>query len=136
MTDTSPDATTRPTDAPHVRRHSRRLAASMLTMGVAHLVAPEPTHQVIPASVGSPRRWSRVVAGVEATAGVLLLIDDPRARRTGAWLALGAFTSATVAAARQAIEAGTPDSPKAVQAWVRLPLQLPALVSTYRLARA
>ena len=124
------------TDDPRVRGHARRLAASMLTVGVVHLVAPEPSHRVLPASIGSSRTWTRVVAGVEATAGVLLLVDDRRARRAGAWLAFGALTSATVAAAGQAIEAGAPRTPRAVQAWVRLPLQVPALVSTFRLARA
>ena len=122
-------------DDHRTRSRAHRLAFTMLTMGVAHLVAPEPAHQVLPASPGAPQRWSRVVAGIEAGAGVLLLVDDRRARRAGAWLALGALASSTAAAVRQAAEIGRPTSPKEVQAWARLPMQVPALLSTYRLAR-
>ena len=111
------------------------MGTSMLTMGVIHLVVPEQAHRVLPASVGSPKRWARVVALVETGAGVLLLQEDRRSRRVGGALALAALASAHAATIDQAVRAGKPTTPQAIGVWVRVPMQLPTMFTAFRLAR-
>jgi uncharacterized membrane protein len=114
----------------------KRMGAGLVSMGVLHVVAPEPFHKIIPDRLPNPRLWNLVAAGAELAAGALLLTRDPRLRRAGGWLALGTIVGVYPANIDMARKAGAPTNPKAIAAWARLPMQFPMIRTAYRLARA
>lgn len=128
------DAVAAPVD--ELANARKRMGAGLVSMGVLHVVAPEPFHKIIPEQLGNPKLWNLVAAGAEITAGALLLTADPSLRRAGGWLALGTILGVYPANIDMAIKAGAPTNPKAIAAWARLPMQFPMIRTAYRLARA
>ena len=113
----------------------RRMGASLLFMGVLHVVVPGPFLKIIPKGLGAPRFWNLLAAGAEAGAGALLLSSDPAKRRAGGWLALATIVGVYPANINMAVQAGAPTNPKALAAWARLPLQFPMIRQAYRFTR-
>lgn len=124
------------TTDPRLDASRKRMGTSLVTMGVLHVVAPDPFHKIIPEQLGSPKFWNLVAAGAELSAGALLLTSDPKLRRAGGWLALATIVGVYPANINMAIQAGKPTNPKAIGAWLRLPMQFPMIRTAYRLARA
>ena len=114
----------------------KRMGASLLFMGIAHVVVPDPFVKIIPKRLGAPRFWNLAAAAAEATAGALLLTNDPKLQRAGGWVALGTIIGVYPANIDMAIKAGPPTNPKAIATWLRLPGQFPMIRTAYRLARA
>lgn len=132
MTATEIDPTT---ETPADRATRQRMGAGLLVMGILHVVVPKPFLAIIPKQLGAPKFWNLLAAGAELGAGALLLQDDPAKRRAGAWLALLTFIGVYPANINMAIEAGAPTNPKAVGAWLRLPMQFPMIRQAYRFTK-
>lgn len=110
-----------------------RLAAFMVVAGIAHFVVPQYYERIVPRWAGDPARvvywsgWAEILCGV--------LIAVPRSRRFGAWLTLVLLVAVYPANIKMAIDAGPPDDPFAVAAWLRLPIQVPLWRWAYRHTR-
>lgn len=130
MTDTATDL-----EPAATRAMRQRMGASLLFMGILHVVMPKPFLKIIPKQLGAPRFWNLVAAGSEITAGVLLLSDDAEKRRIGAWVALATIVGVYPANINMAIAAGAPTNPKAIGVWLRLPMQIPMIRTAYQLTK-
>lgn len=117
------------------RTARQRMGGALVFMGILHVVVPKPFLAIIPKQLGTPRFWNLLAAGAELGAGALLLQEDPAKRRAGAWLALLTFIGVYPANINMAIESGAPTNPKAIGAWLRLPLQFPMIRQAYRLTK-
>lgn len=134
MTDSTPTDTAE-AEAPATRAARQRMGASLLFMGILHIVVPAPFVKIIPKRLGAPRFWNLVAAGAEITGGALLLSDDVEKRRLGAWVALATIIGVYPANIDMAIKAGPPTSPKALAVWLRLPMQFPMIRTAYQLTK-
>jgi uncharacterized membrane protein len=105
----------------------------MVVAGIAHFVVPQYYERIVPRWAGDPARvvywsgWAEILCGV--------LIAVPRSRRFGAWLTLVLLVAVYPANIKMAIDAGPPDDPFAVAAWLRLPIQVPLWRWAYRHTR-
>lgn len=130
-----------------------RLAAMMAAMGVLHFVVPGPFRSIVPRWFPWAREavmWSGVA---ELTTGVLVAV--PRTSRIGGALGVATIAAVYPANVQMAVDAsrrqysepgrsevpGQPDVPgpsvkmPAWAAWLRLPLQVPLLLTALRIAR-
>lgn len=122
-------------EAPATRAARQRMGASLLFMGILHVIVPGPFLKIIPRQLGAPRAWNLLAAGAEITAGALLLAEDDEKRRIGAWVALATIIGVYPANIDMAIRAGAPTNPKAIGAWLRLPMQFPMIRTAYQLTK-
>lgn len=125
-----------PADADPLAATRTKMGASLLFMGIAHVVVPKPFIKIIPKALGAPKFWNLAAGAAEATAGALLLSSDPKLRRAGGWVALATIIGVYPANIDMALKAGKPTTPYAIGAWLRLPMQFPMIRTAYRLARA
>ena len=109
------------------------LAALLLVMGVLHFVMPKPFMRIVPPILGHPRFWTYASGVAELLSGGLLLAG--RTRHLGGWAAAATIVAVYPANIWMAIDAGKPDNPAAIGAWVRLPFQIPLVVWALRIAR-
>lgn len=128
------------TTADHVesdqyRKLRFRIGGGLLSMGVAHVVAPDPFIKIIPERLPNPRALNLLAAAAEAAAGILLLTNDPKKQRLGGVIATATLVGVYPANIDMAIKAGPPTNPKAIAAWLRLPMQFPMIRSAYLLAK-
>jgi uncharacterized membrane protein len=116
------------TDAPPPDRIRSRyaLAGLLLVMGVLHFVVPKPFMRIVPPMLGSPRMWTYVSGVAEAVSGGLLL--STKTKHLGAWAAAATIVAVYPANIWMAMDAGKPDNPEAIAAWVRLPFQVPLVL--------
>jgi uncharacterized membrane protein len=109
------------------------LAALLLFMGVLHFVLPKPFMRIVPPFLGAPRFWTYASGVAELVSGGLLL--STRTRNLGGWAAAATIVAGYPANIWMAVDAGRPDDPAAVAAWVRLPFQVPLVIWALRIAR-
>ena len=121
-----------------VRRRARRAAlftgVALVGMGTLHLVKPEPFDQLIPAQLpGTARQWS-IGSGIAelVTAGLLL---TPATRRTGGMAAAALFVGVWPGNVKMAWDWRHASAAKRAVSLVRLPLQVPMIVSAVRIAK-
>jgi uncharacterized membrane protein len=110
------------------------LAALLLVMGVLHFVLPKPFMRIVPPILGHPRFWTYVSGVAELVSGGLLL--STRTKNLGGWAAAATIVAVYPANIWMAIDAGKPDDPAAIGAWLRLPLQVPLVIWALRIARS
>ena len=107
------------------------MGRGLLGMGLLHVVVPGPFVKIVPKALGAPRFWNLAAAAAEIAAGALLLSDDHDKQRAGGWLATATIVGVYPANIEMAIRAGAPTNPKAIAAWLRLPMQLPMIAQAY-----
>lgn len=113
------------------------LVALLGGMGIAHVVVPKPFESMIPTWLpGSRSAWNLAAAGAELTSAALLA--NKRTVRAGGAIAFATFAVVYVANVQAALDGGYRGAPgflgSATLAWLRLPLQLPLLWWSWRLA--
>ncbi|MGI8756383.1 MAG: DoxX family protein [Acidimicrobiales bacterium] len=124
-----------PTESAARRKLRQRVGSGLLGMGVLHVVVRKPFEKIVPKALGAPAFWNLVAAAAEATAGGLLLTNDPKKRQLGGKLATATIVGVYPANIEMAIRAGAPTNLAAIGAWGRLPLQIPMIRSAWALAR-
>ena len=126
------------------RVHSRRSSGSALALasflavaGAVHFVVPESYRRIVPQLLGDPAFWVRW-SGV-AEIGCAALVAHPRTRRAGAYAAVAVFVAVFPANVKMALDGGIPGASfplgSAAVAWARVPLQVPLIVWSWRVAR-
>ncbi len=119
---------------PAADRSRLRFAAMLVGVGLTHFVAPRFYERIVPRWFPWSRPavlWSGVA---EVTAGALIAL--PRTRRLGAWLALATIVAVYPANVQVAIDALRSGSRlQILGAWLRLPMQIPMLLTAHRLTR-
>src|SRR5215203_3970902 len=109
------------------------LAAALGGSGVLHLVRPRTYEWLVPPELGSARTW--VTATGVAELGTAALLVAPPTRRAGGWAAAGLLTAFTPAHLHTFRVIPRKPVPMAV-ALVRLPMQVPLVLSALRVARS
>jgi uncharacterized membrane protein len=107
----------------------------LLASSLGHFVTPKPFMKIVPRALGQPRFWVYASGLVEATAGALMLSSEPATRRRGGMLATATLIGVYPANIQMAADAGRPRSLRSWAAWLRLPLQVPLVVTAARIAR-
>lgn len=120
------------------RRSRYALAAGLAAMTVLHLARPRPFEVMIPEWLpGDPTVWNLAAAATEGTSAVLLARE--RTAGLGGKLAFATFAGVWVANIQAAIDGGYRGVPgwlgSPTAAWLRVPLQLPLLWWSARIAR-
>jgi uncharacterized membrane protein len=108
------------------------LAAFMVGAGIMHFVVPGFYARIVPRWFGHERAtvaWSGVAEGL---CGLLLAM--PRTKRLGAWLTLAVLVAVYPANVQMALDTGRPHDPVSAGIWLRLPLQVPLWVWSFRRA--
>lgn len=123
------------------RRARLGLAATMLSSGTLHIVAPRLYERIVPRWLGDARRVVVVSGVAELACGGLLLTR--RTSRVGGWATAALLVAVFPANVQMVLDAGTehqavamPAGPFRVVGLARLPLQVPMLVRALRVARA
>ena len=124
-----------PEESAGQRKSRVRLSGILLLSSVGHFVIPKPFMKIVPRYLGHPRFWVYASGVVEATAGALMLSSDPAARRRGGMLATATLIGVYPANIQMAVDAGRPRSIASWGTWLRLPLQVPMVVTAARIAR-
>ena len=127
--------TTTPVESPGYRNLRLRVGGGLVFMAILHVIVPKPFLKIIPRQLGAPRFWNLAAGAAEGAAGALLLSKDPQKHKIGGALATATFVAVYPANIQMAIDAGKPTNPKAIGAWLRLPLQFPMIASGIRLAK-
>lgn len=112
------------------------LGVFFILAGAMHFVVPELYVRIVPPLLPSPRLLIIISGVAEIAGGVGLFL--PRTRRAAAWglvLLLIAVFPANVYAAVAHVALPGPYGRSWVQ-WLRLPLQIPLLIWTWRYTRA
>ncbi|HEV3266286.1 MAG TPA: hypothetical protein VG014_12230 [Acidimicrobiales bacterium] len=117
------------------RRSRLRLAGMLLVSSVGHFIIPKPFMKIVPSFLGHPRFWVYASGIVEATAGALMLSSDIETRRRGGMLATAALIAVYPANIQMAVDAGRPRSLKSWVPWLRLPMQVPMVMTAVGVAR-
>jgi len=107
----------------------------LLASSVGHFVIPKPFMKIVPRFLGHPRFWVYASGLVEATAGALMLSSDLATRRRGGMLAAATLVGVYPANIQMAVDAGRPRSIRSWASRLRLPLQVPLVVTAVRIAR-
>jgi len=129
------DVTRSPEESAGQRRSRLRLAGMLLVSSIAHFIIPRAFMKIVPRFLGHARFWVYASGVVEAAAGALMLSADPTTRRRGGMLATATIVGVCPANIQMAVEAGRPRSLTSWGAWLRLPLQVPMVVTAARIAR-
>jgi uncharacterized membrane protein len=108
------------------------LGALLGGSGVLHLVRPRTYEWLVPPELGSARSW--VASTGVAELGTAALLAAPATRRAGGWAAAGLLLAFVPAHLHTFRVIPRKPVPMAV-ALVRLPLQVPLVLSALRVAR-
>jgi uncharacterized membrane protein len=115
------------------RRRALRLAVLLTTSGVAHFAAPRPFDAIVPRSLpGRPRTWTYLSGAAELAVAAALAV--PRTRRLGGLAAAALFVCVFPANVQMALDWRDRPAPLRLAAYVRLPLQVPLVLSGLRVA--
>lgn len=113
------------------------LASLLAVAGAAHFVVPDSYRRIVPQLLGDPAFWVRW-SGV-AEIGCAALVAHPRTRRAGAYAAVAVFVAVFPANVKMALDGGISGASfplgSAAVAWARVPLQVPLIVWSWRVAR-
>ena len=124
-----------PEESAGQRRSRLRLAGMLLVSSVGHFLIPKPFMKIVPRFLGHPRFWVYASGLVEATAGALMLSSDLNTRRRGGVLAAATLVGVYPANIQMAVDAGRPRSLKSWVPWLRLPMQVPMVMTAVGVAR-
>ncbi len=124
-----------PEESAGQRRSRLRLAGMLLVSSVGHFLIPKPFMKIVPRFLGHPRFWVYASGLVEATAGALMLSSDLNTRRRGGVLAAATLVGVYPANIQMAVDAGRPRSLKSWVPWLRLPMQVPMVMTAIGVAR-
>lgn len=130
-------ATIHPVGTNGIRGRAIALAGLLLGMGTLHFLMPKPFDTLIPPQLpGEPRTYTHVSGAAELTAGALLAI--PRTRGLGARLAALLFVAVFPGNLYMAYDWLSSDRalPLKAGALLRLPLQIPLVLTARRVYRA
>jgi uncharacterized membrane protein len=118
-----------------MRKPGRALVLGALLggSGVLHLVRPRTYEWLVPPELGSARSW--VTATGVAELGTAALLAAPATRWAGGWAAAGLLTAFVPAHLHTFRVIPKKPVPMAV-ALVRLPMQVPLVLSALRVARS
>jgi uncharacterized membrane protein len=114
---------------------AHRLSLLLGVAGVSHFVMPKIYDVMIPPQLpGPPRTWTYGAGGCELAVAAALVL--PRTRRVGGLAAAGLFIGVLPGNVQMAYDAQRGTS-RAVQVGtvLRLPMQLPLIVSAWRVYR-
>lgn len=117
------------------QRPAYRMAAMLIGIGVGHFVAPKPFDTIVPAELPGSARFYTLASGV-AEVGVGALLLAPRTRRTGALAAAALFLAVFPANINMVRLWKNKPLPMRIGALARLPLQVPMVVSAFKIRRA
>ena len=110
------------------------LTGLLAVAGAAHFVAPAPFDAIVPRALpGRARTWTYLSGAAELA--VAAALANPRTRRTGGWLAAGLFVTVLPANVQMALDWADRAPALRAAAWARVPLQLPLVVRSLRIAR-
>jgi uncharacterized membrane protein len=129
------DVALSPEESASQRRSRLGLAGMLLVSSVAHFIIPRAFMKIVPRYLGHPRFWVYASGVVEAAAGALMLSSDRATRRRGGMLATATLVGVYPANIQMAVDAGRPRSLTSWGPWLRLPLQVPMVVTAARIAR-
>jgi uncharacterized membrane protein len=129
------DVARSPEESAGQRRSRLGLAGMLLVSSVAHFIIPRAFMKIVPRYLGHPRFWVYASGVVEATAGALMLSSEATTRRRGGMLAAATLLAVYPANIQMAVDAGRPRSIASWGTWLRLPLQVPMVVTAARIAR-
>lgn len=116
------------------RRSAAVLSGALATMGVLHMVAPQPFDQLIPDWLpGSARTWTYGSGVLElAVSG---LIAAPATRRRGGLVAAALFVGVFPGNVQMAVDWSDRSVVEQLLAYGRLPLQVPLVLWALRVAK-
>ena len=118
---------------PRVRSH-HLLATLLAVMGTAHFVVPGPFDAIIPRSLpGAPRLWTYASGAAEVACAALLAV--PATRSVGGYATATLFVAVFPGNVQMAIDAGDGSTLERVVTLARLPLQVPLVISAWRIGR-
>jgi uncharacterized membrane protein len=131
-----------PTSALAGARMSRRVRCSLLGLcllvggsGVLHFLVPGPHRRIVPTPLRAHAAAIVAASGAcELTCAALLAL--PRTRRFGATATAALFVAVFPANLQMALDSLHADTPLAVIAWLRLPLQAPPILWALRFRRS
>jgi uncharacterized membrane protein len=129
------DVALSPEESASQRRSRLGLAGMLLVSSVAHFIIPRAFMKIVPRYLGHPRFWVYASGVVEAAAGALMLSSDRATRRRGGMLATATLVGVYPANIQMAVDTGLPRSLTSWGPWLRLPLQVPMVVTAARMAR-
>jgi uncharacterized membrane protein len=130
MTDSTPAPATPSPAAPS----ATALAGLLAVAGTTHFLAPKPFDAMVPRALpGRPRTWTYVSGVAELT--VAAALANPRTRRAGGWMAAGLFLAVLPANVQMAMDWRDRAPALRAAAWGRVPLQVPLVVRSLRIAR-
>lgn len=125
----------RPEESDGQRRVRLGLASGLLASSAAHFILPGQFMKIVPRPLGHARFWVYASGVVEALSGAMMLSSNPAVRRRGGMLAAATVVGVYPANIQMALDAGRPRSLRSWGPWLRLPLQVPMVVSAVRVAR-
>src|ERR1035437_671343 len=129
------DVARSPEESAGQRRSRLGLAGMLLVSSVAHFIIPRAFMKIVPRHLGHPRFWVYASGVVETAAGVLMLSSDRATRRRGGMLATATLVGVYPANIQMAGDAARPPPLPSWGPWLRLPLQVPMVLSAARIAR-
>ena len=128
---------TAPTQTRRSSGSALALASFLAVAGAAHFVVPESYRRIVPELLGDPAFWVRW-SGV-AEIGCAALVAHPKTRPAGAYAAVALLVAVFPANVKMALDGGIPGASfplgSAAVAWARVPLQVPLIVWSWRVAR-
>ena len=105
--------------------------------GVLHFTRPQFYRKIVPRPLGHPNELVAVSGAVELLCAVAMIV--PPTRRLGGWATAGLLVAVFPANVQMALDGGLKGAPfpanSALLAWLRLPLQLPAILAAISVAR-
>jgi uncharacterized membrane protein len=113
------------------------LAGLLASAGVLHFATPKQFEAIVPTALGDPKPWVRLSGAIELACAVGLAL--PRTRRFAGLASAGLFVGVFPANVEMAVRGvRSPKASAATKAALigRLPLQLPLVLRSLRLARA
>lgn len=109
------------------------LIALLTTSGVMHFVRPKPFIAIVPRSL--PRRAELVGLSGAAELACALMLALPATRKVGGPITAVLFAAIFPANVSMAVRSGRKPLSYRVQAWARLPLQIPLVLGALRVGR-
>ena len=105
--------------------------------GVLHFTRPQFYRKIVPRPLGHPNQLVAVSGAAELLCATAMIV--PPTRRMGGWATAALLVAVFPANVQMALDGGLKGAPfpanNALLAWLRLPLQLPAILAAISVAR-